>query len=355
MTHPPGGVLAAAAAAWLVAVAAAAAAEPGFAPIDVHATPITVFHNGKPGDRFGMLEYRGGLVLFAPDPRFGSWSGIDFAADGTLYAVADDGSWFSTRIVEDGDRLVGIDDPMIAPMLDDAGRPFIGKAQADAEGLRITRRDGRQVALVSFERDPPTVRAYALAPDPALARPQRVPMPVFVYGIPENQGLEAIAVAPDGRLAGATVVIAEHALNKSGDHRGFILDGPADGPFAIRRVGEFDITDATFLPDGDLLILERKFRLSEGIFMRIRRIAATSLKAGATVDGPVVILADISHQIDNMEGMAVRTTADGETLIDLISDDNHNPLQRTLLLQFALKPIPPPLPRPRPEAAATPG
>jgi hypothetical protein len=37
-----------------------------------------------------------------------------------------------------------------------------------------------------------------------------------------------------------------------------------------------------------------------------------------------------------MEGMALHRNANGETIITLVSDDNFSPLQRTLLLQFAL-------------------
>jgi hypothetical protein len=40
--------------------------------------------------------------------------------------------------------------------------------------------------------------------------------------------------------------------------------------------------------------------------------------------------------LDNMEGVAARRTAAGETLLYLISDDNFRAGQRTLLLVFAL-------------------
>ncbi len=352
MRAAPAGRLFAGMVACFVAGGIAAATEPGFAPIALHATPIAAFHVGQPGDRFGELEFRGGLMLSSSDPAFGSWSGLDFGSDGRLYAVADDGFWLTARIVEDGGRLVGIEDPMIAPILGEDGEPLADKRRADAEGLRIVAHDGRDTALVSFEQRP-RVRLYALTPDFALARPEDVSLPAFVDGLPANQGLEAIAVAPPGsRLAGATVVIAEHALDKNGNHRGFVLDGPDKGTFAIRRVGDFDITDAVFLPSGDLLTLERKFKLSEGIFMRIRRIAATTLAPGATLDGTVAVFADMGYQIDNMEGLAVRVGTDGEILVNVISDDNHSPLQRTILLQFVLKPSPPPLPRLRPQAAS---
>jgi hypothetical protein len=40
--------------------------------------------------------------------------------------------------------------------------------------------------------------------------------------------------------------------------------------------------------------------------------------------------------VDNFEGVAVRRGEDGETLVYVLSDDNFNPDQRTLLLMFEL-------------------
>jgi len=86
------------------------------------------------------------------------------------------------------------------------------------------------------------------------------------------------------------------------------------------------------LPDGSLIVLERRFRWSEGVKMRLRLIRA----AGA-FDGEVLLEADSGYEIDNMEGLAVHQGARGETVLTLISDDNFNSLlQRTLLLQFTL-------------------
>jgi hypothetical protein len=39
-----------------------------------------------------------------------------------------------------------------------------------------------------------------------------------------------------------------------------------------------------------------------------------------------------------MEGLSVNRTADGETMLTLISDDNFSSIQRTILLQFTLVP-----------------
>ena len=44
--------------------------------------------------------------------------------------------------------------------------------------------------------------------------------------------------------------------------------------------------------------------------------------------------ASMADQIDNMEGLAVSTDADGRMRVTLVSDDNQNVFQRTLLLEF---------------------
>jgi hypothetical protein len=327
---------------------AAIAAEPGFVPIELHVSQIDHFKIGMPDTRFGALEFRGGLELTSRSVDFGSLSGLDFAPDGTLYAVADTGFWFAARPVERDNRLVGLTDPRLAPILDSNGVPIASKRQGDAEGLRIAVRDGRLEALVSFEQRN-DLRRFVAAPDFAMARPQPVQVPAAVGKISRNGGLEAIAIAPPGgNLSGAIILVAEHALDKNGNHRAWIVDGPRSGAFAIASSDEFDVTDADFLPNGDLLVLERRFNFSVGVGMRIRRIAAADIAAGKTVDGRVLAEADMRYQIDNMEGMALRTAPNGDTLITLCSDDNDSIIQRTILLQFALPPDLPPTPRPRP-------
>jgi hypothetical protein len=328
------------AAAVVVAASAIAAAAPktvaiGFQAIDVRTVPIPRFKLSTDETRFGALEYRGGFAMYSTNADFGSWSGLDFAADGRIVAIADTGFWLSAHLVEDGDRLVDIAQPKIGIMLADNGQPAPNKVSTDAESLRIVHRDGQETALVSFEQKA-AIRRYA-GPDFASAVPKHPPLPKFVTGLRRNQGLESLAVAPaDSPLAGATVAIAERSLDNKGNHRGFVLDGPNAGQFTIRRPDDFDISDANFLPNGDLLILERRFSFSGGFAMRIREIPGASIRPGALVDGETLITADNSYQIDNMEGLAVRTAPSGAILLDLISDDNHGFLQRSVILQFAL-------------------
>ena len=323
--------------------------EPGFAPLTVTATPIPEFLKGSPDTRFGALVYLGGLELASSNDDFGSLSGIDFLPDGrTLIAVADTALWFRAILTETGGTPTGLTDALLGPILDADGRPLTRKAVSDAEALRLTLRDGTPVALVTFEVRT-ALRAFT-GPDFALALPQPMALPSFVTGIHRNQGLEAVAVAAaESALAGAVVVIAERSLDGDGNHRGFILSGPEAGGFAIRRSRDFDVTDAAFLPSGDLLVLERSFTWPGGFAMRLRQFEAMSVRTGATLDGRVLIEADDDHfAVDNMEGLAVWPSSDGGAILTLVSDDNGSFLQRTLLLQFALPPIAWPMPNLKP-------
>lgn len=320
-----------------IALLPAHASSAGFQPIPIEARTIDTFMLSAPDQRFGALEFRGGLQLTSPNRRFGSLSGLDFSTDGrTLYAVSDTGRWFAAEPIEENGRLVGLTDARVAPILNHGGVPLAGKKWGDAEALRIVDTDGRDTAVVAFEQIN-DLRTFT-ADEFVLAGSRPVGLPDAIRSLTRNSGLEAVAIAPpSGPLAGATVLIAEHSLDSNGNHRGWIVDGPRAGTIAIERVGSYDVTDAAFLPDGDLLVLERALQLPFGLGVRISRIAGSDLRPGATVAGETLLEADLRHQIDNMEGLAVRTNDDGETIIAIVSDNNNNPvLQRTLLLYFAL-------------------
>jgi hypothetical protein len=89
------------------------------------------------------------------------------------------------------------------------------------------------------------------------------------------------------------------------------------------------------LPNGDALVLQRRF---PPVGARVLRIDVTSIAPGATLEGEELARLEGAYAVDNMEGIAARTGPKGETLSYLLSDDNFNPLQQTLLLMFELAP-----------------
>ncbi len=334
------------AAALLFLLSTAAHAEPGFVAINVTATPIDSFDIAPGATEAGEVTFRGGLVLRSDHRQFGGISGLDITEDGRLFAVADTGFWLTADILEDADGwLRGADHWRMAPILDDNGEEANSKGSADAEGLRLDPQ-GDSV-LVSFEGNHRVSRFDLAALD--TARPTAVALPTLT-GLRPNRGIEAVAIAPDDSvLGGAIVIISEEADDGAGNIRAWVVDGPRAGAFSVRREGQYSVTDAAFLPNGDLLILERLFSLGEGVGFRIRRLSAEDIRPGATVDGPVVLTDDRLSQIDNMEGMALRPLPSGEVLITIVSDDNYSLLERTLLLQFVWREAIPPNPTPRPD------
>ena len=90
---------------------------------------------------------------------------------------------------------------------------------------------------------------------------------------------------PRGRLKGKLVAFSERLRDRDGNLTGWLIGGPTPGTHLPEAIGDFDITDAAPLPDGGILVLERRFRWSEGIQMRIRRVAASELQPGAADRG----------------------------------------------------------------------
>jgi hypothetical protein len=306
--------------------------------IAIQATPITVFDNREPAQtRFGLLEFRGGLVLTSNDKAFGGISAIHLEPDGSRFlAATDNGSWLRGRIVYGDGKPVGIADAEMAPILGADGKPLAARGWYDAESL--TERDGK--FYIGIERVEQIVR-FDVRRDGLLARGEPISVPPDFKTFTYNKSLECMAAPPKGApLAGKLIVITEESLDAAGNHRSFLLDPNIGGDqverFSVKRSGDFDISDCTILPPGDLLLLERSFSPMRGVAMRIRRVPLTSIKAGALVDGAPLILADLAYQIDNMEGIAVHRNARGETILTLVSDDNFSVIQRNLLLQFTL-------------------
>ncbi|PBB33747.1 esterase-like activity of phytase family protein [Mesorhizobium sp. WSM3868] len=324
-----------------VCALACSAASPVFAEggavveaIEVSARPITEFHIGRDRKQFGSLEFVGGLEMTSPSRDFGALSAFRFLKSGSDFiGVTDTGFWFFGTITHDADkRPSGVSNFRMQQMVDASGQPIAKKWEVDAEGLAV--KDG--IATVGFERDQRVVQ-FKVEPNN-----MKAPFKTLDYLVParelrQNRGFETVTHAnPYGQHEGGLVVVSEKSLDKAGNIYAAIIEGPRKGVFTVKRNGNFDITDGAFLPDGDLLLLERSFSMARGVKMRLRRIYGESIEKGAVADGPVLIDADMGYQIDNMEGLDVWTRDDGSLMVSLVSDDNQSILQRNLYLEFIL-------------------
>lgn len=301
--------------------------------VRVTAKPISQFKPGSDQAIFGPLEFIGGVEFRSNDSRVQSLSSIRFRSDGARFvSVLDTGEWLTGQIVRDvSGKLSGLSDVAVSPILMRNGRAG-SKSASDAEGLAL--RDGE--AFVSFEQQH-RVDAY---PDPGFetSKPLRnVNFLIPRHELRRNAGIETLVASPaSSPLQGGLVAIAESSRDEAGNLLAAILDGPLAGEFTVVRHDPYDATDGAFLPDGDLLLLERRFSFMSGMGMRIRRIKGEDIRPGAVVDGEVLIDVGMSHEIDNMEGIDVVEGPEGRPHLIIVSDDNGNFLQRNLMLEFRL-------------------
>lgn len=326
-----------AAIALLAGVASAQAGSAGSTsvePVEISARPITEFQIGRADKQFGPFEFVGGLEMTSPTRDFGALSAFRFLKAGSDFiGVADTGFWFFGTVIRDADkRPSGIQNFRMQQMVDETGQAIDKKWEVDAEGLAV--KDG--IATVGFERNQ-RVAQFKIDPADMKAPFRQLDFLVPARELRQNRGFETVTHANvNGQHEGGLVVVSEKSLDNAGNIYAAIIEGPHKGVFTVKRNGDFDITDGAFLPDGDLLLLERSFSMARGVKMRLRRIYGESVEKGAVADGPVLLEADMGYQIDNMEGLDVWTRDDGALMVSLISDDNHSILQRNLYLEFIL-------------------
>jgi len=295
-------------------------------PIDLDTKTIALAPTEPNVNKVGALTYRGGLELSSKDARFGGLSGLAVSTDGDrLVTVTDAGHWFEARLVYDTDgTLTGLADPAMSTLNDESGRPLTSKSESDAESLAPAPGGG---FLVSFERQH---RAHFYAAPGANAEP-----PDFALGdltgVKRNGGLEAMEYLSDGRL----LLLTEDHFVADGHLAGWLVDGGTVVSLTYPGNGFFKPTGLTRLADGRLLVLERGYTLIGGPKARIMMIPPPS-GPGAITDLTEIARLQPPIQVDNYEGIAARTGSNGETLLYIVSDDNFNGMQRTLLLMFAL-------------------
>jgi hypothetical protein len=207
-------------------------------------------------------------------------------------------------------------------------KPLLADVERDWEGMALIEGTPKKgTAYISFERHH-SIDRYPFDVESFGPPSGSISLPAGTKRMNMNSGLEALALIPTGKLKGTLVAFAENLTDKNGNLQGWLIGGPTPGPIALTRIGGFNITDAAPLPEDGIVVLERRFRYSEGVKMRIRRIAEAELKRGSLIEGETPLEAEDNLNIDNMEGIAAHRAASGETILTLISDDNFSLLQR---------------------------
>lgn len=295
--------------------------------VDKSSQRITASALDDPAARKGMLRFVRGWRLESPNPAFGGFSAMAIVGP-DRFQLASDGGYGARLTLPPGGR---VEDALIAP-LPSPGRRANKKSAGDFEAMAFDRASG--VTWVALEG-----RNQVWRFDAALARVESravLPKPRW----PVNSGPEAMVRLADGR----TLIFSEDA---SDDPRGraallFAGDPAVPGARATRFVyadeGKGLVSDAAALPDGRILLVHRKLGLRP-VFTTIVAIADP---ADIRPDGVIrsrAIGRVPAPLAENYEGAAVEVRG-GRTFLWLVSDDNFNSWQRSLLVEFELVGLP---------------
>lgn len=284
-------------------------------PEPVPAVSIVTAKAIEPKDRtLGRLAFLEGWELESDDFRFGGISALH--VEGSEVLAFSDGGYTIRFPLPDG-REAPAD---IRPAPKGTDSPAV-KEQRDVEAAAVL----GPLAWLAFERANEVWRY-----DRQTWRSQAGSAPAAMAQWPLNSGSEAMLRLPDGRF----LVFAEsdgetsEAILFDGDPA---VDGTRWSKLLYRPPTGYVITDAALLPDGAMLFLNRKVDLG-GFSVKLTLAQPAPLAEGATIAGEEIATLE---GLDNLEGISL-THEGGRTIVWLASDDNYGPLQRTLLLKFAL-------------------
>jgi len=252
-------------------------------------------------------------------PFFGGFSAIELSADRTrALTISDRGFAVRVQLIRDtAGRLTAIEKLDHFTLNDRDGAPLSGQ-RADVEGMD-QRPDG--TLFLSFEGGR---RSRVMHYPQERGRARLLPRHADWRNLPANGALEALAIDRNGTL----FTIPENT--RDGTFPIYRSDG-GDWSIAGRlsnREG-FEPVGADFGPDGNLYLLERKFRLAF-FATRISRIRPADLS------NPQTLVETSYGVLDNHEGISVTRDAAGQIWATTISDDNQNRFQRTEVAEFPL-------------------
>jgi hypothetical protein len=294
--------------------------------LQITATPIEL---GV--EQVGRLRFRGGLVLTSEDGEFGGLSGIEVLDGNRVLILNDDAEWFEAQLVlDDSGALVGFTDLRYALALNERAEPFPNKDTGDSEGLTQLL-DGR--FATSFEGTQ-SIRIFDMNRDGPFGPSGFGPPLAGTEGLPANAGLEAIATLSDGSL----LVGAEGGERATTPLWRVPLDAttPAEPLIGFPLEFGYSLTALDRAPDGGIVALQRFYAPVIGARARISYFPESALNARGEILPDVEELGVIAPPlpVDNFEGIATARMPDGTTRIYIVSDDNYQARQRTLIYAF---------------------
>jgi hypothetical protein len=294
--------------------------------------PVNICPSGHKGNRVGALRILDQKELIYPEidgKHFAEISDLAYLPKRHwLFMVSDEGKLFRFWALFGPEKIRELT-PLDASRLRKRNGKKLKKWRRDSEGLTL---DGKGRLYVSFEEKP---RIARITYDGRIVKYLPLPRPVDRMGKfrGKNKGLEALAWHPKYGLVTAAeypVRSSEKSLQHIYSLRGKVWS------FKRGKEPHSAVTALEVLDNGNFLVLERSYNgLWEPMVFTLREVEIDRCRRGLC---PTRTLARLDSSkgwaVDNFEGLAKV----GPNRFLMVSDDNDNFFQKTLLIYFKVLP-----------------
>ncbi len=292
--------------------------------VELKSIKINLFPTDLENISLNKLKFVSGIEIKSNHPDFGGLSGLIINEDKSLISVGDQGTWLTGKIkIDENGKLVEIINGRLGYLKGNENNPLYkhGKSYTDAESIEPY----NNKFVVSFER-----KHRILIFNDIFLHSEIFYDRIKYLDLPDNGGIEAMAPLKNNSI----FLLSENLIHPDDKIAGYLLSDNKLKKVYVKKNGSFKPTDMSSLPDGNILLLERSFSPVRGVSARISAIKYEDLKPNSVILPFTLDTLKPPMVVDNFEGISFLKLNDGGYYIFILSDDNFNFLQKTLLYQF---------------------
>ena len=270
------------------------------------------------------VESLGSFEINLNIPEMGGLSALKITDFGEKFvAISDKGKYFTGIVDRNHSGLISnLNVFKTGSLLNSSGEPLSGR-NTDSESLTTTQREGFYISFESNDR----IMFHKNLNSPGEFLPKHSDFKRF----DKNKGLEAIA----SNSLDEIYAIPEAPPEGDADYPLYKLVNDKWTIFSrFTPSKKFLVTDAVFLPDNSLLLLERDYNWGVGFKMQLRILTL----AADTITGQNIIFS-LDSGLHNYEGISIWQDKYENYYITLVSDNNFLPFINSKLKEFKLKKI----------------
>ncbi len=263
--------------------------------------------------------------------KFHGISGLSYDENRDIfYLLNDRGRLFSARVLVRDGKIVDFIPINGYRLKDKFGKKFL-KPKRDSEGMAIVQDGDKKSLLISFEGYPRVIE-FDVYGRGVKENKKNLTLPKKLQNIKNYQGrnssLEALTYHPRYGI----LTTGEFPLKGQKDGYQGIYNSKGEVCKFKKDYFENAVTEFEVMSDGNLLVLGRDFDFkSFSISITLKKIYLKNIENGrCKVENLAVFTSEEGWDLDNFEGL----THYKDNIYFMISDDNGNFLQKTILTMF---------------------